>query len=149
MLEKAVERKRKKALGLVMAASVLVLVLLLTVWRGGGKNADSAEARRSFIQELGWELTDSPEKRQDVKIPDCSEGSMADYNALMQAEGYDLAPYAGKTVQQYCYEIVNYPGYSQTVYLTLYVHDGRVIGGDIHSAALNGFMHALRPRPAD
>ena len=39
--------------------------------------------------------------------------------------------------------------YTQTVYLTLYVYEGRVVGGDIHSAALNGFMHELRPRPND
>ena len=150
MLEKTVEQKRKKAFRLVLTAAVLVLaLLLLTAWRGGEKNADSADARLSFIHELGWELTNAPEKRQDVKIPDCSEGSMADYNALMQAEGYDLAPYAGKTVQQYSYEIANYPGYTQTGYLTLYVSEGRVIGGDIHTAALNGFMHALRPRPAE
>lgn len=150
MHEKTVERKRKKALRLVILAALLVLGLIwLTSCRGGEKNADSPEARLDFIQSLGWEISEIGEKRQEVKIPDCSDGAMADYNAMMQTEGYDLAPYAGKTVQQYGYEITNYPDYAQTVYLTLYVCDGRVIGGDIHTAAINGFMHALRARPAD
>ena len=151
MLEKIGEKMRRKVLWIVLGAFLLLLAALLLgeFLSAGSKDADSAQARQAFIEALGWVCRADSEQMQEVRIPDCSEGAMADYNALMKAAGYDLAPYAGKTLQQYSYELENYPGYTQTVYLTLYVYEGRVVGGDIHSAALNGFMHELRPRPND
>ena len=148
MLEKQVERSRKHAGKIVLAAVALLLILSI----GAGilarreKNADSLDARLSFISALGWEVDADSEEAREVKIPNCGEGAMVDYVELMKRGGYDLTPYEGKTVQQYSYQITNYPGYSQTVFITLYADKGRVIGGDIHSAALNGFMHELRAR---
>ena len=45
---------------------------------------------------------------------------------------------------QYTYQITNYPNTDQTVLVTLYVQGDRLIAGDIHSTALNGFMHGLK-----
>ena len=68
------------------------------------------------------------------------------HDELLKRGGFDLSPYQGQTVDLYCYRLLNYPGTEETVYLALYVSDGRVIGGDIHTAALDGFMHELRAR---
>ena len=147
MLEKKAEKQRKNArLVLLAAALLLAALLLLGHFAGGrGKNAQTAQDRLDFLSSLGWEVDPASEQTQTVTVPDCSEGAMADYNALLQRGGYDLSDYAGKNVEQFQYELLNYPGETQTVYLTLYVYHGRVIGGDIHTAALNGFMHELRP----
>lgn len=122
----------------VMALAALLLRLLAT-----GPDVSTAEGRRRFLSELGWEIEPGSEQRKNVLIPDCSSGVMAEYNALQRSQGCDLSPWEGRSVTQYSYAVTNYPGYDGTVYAVLYVAGRRVIAGDVHSAALNGFMHAL------
>ena len=148
MLEKQGEKTRKNAVRIVLGALILLLLVSLAArfLSGWAKNADSPDDRMNFLSALGWEVDPESEESREVIIPSCEEGAMVDYNELMKRGGYDLKPFEGKKVQQYSYVITNYPGYTQTVYVTLYTDRGRVIGGDIHSAALNGFMHELRAR---
>ena len=49
-------------------------------------------------------------------------------------------------VQLYSLRVTNYPSYDGPgeVWATVLVRKGHVIGGDIHSTALDGFMHGLR-----
>lgn len=148
MLEKTAETRRKKARLLLLAAIVLLAGLYLTVrlLNGTGKNAATTQDRLAFLASLGWEADPASEEAQQVTVPDCSEGAMASYNELLKRGGYDLSAFQGQTVSLYCYRLLNYPETEDTVYLALYVSDGRVIGGDIHTAALDGFMHELRAR---
>ena len=147
MHEKTGEWKRKHA-GKIVALSIvalLIMILLVHCLPGAEKNAATKEDRMAFLESLGWQADPETEETNSVKIPDCSEGAMADYNALMQKGGYDLSDYEGKKVDQYQYQLNHYPDCEQTVWVTLYVWQGRVIGGDIHTASLDGFMHELRP----
>ena len=147
MHEKKGEWKRKNA-GKIVALAILALLILMLVVHflpDSGKNAATQDERMDFLASLGWEADPETEETNSVKIPDCSEGAMADYNALMQKGGYDLSDYEGKTVDQYQYQLRNYPDCEQTVWVTLYVWHGKVIGGDIHTVSLDGFMHELRP----
>ncbi len=147
MHEKKREFKRRHA-GRIAGAGLVLLLILASVLRleGGERNAADREARLAYIASLGWETEPDSETETSVTIPDCSEGAMKDYNELMRKADYDLSPYAGKSVVRYQYLLTNYPDCTDQVYLTLYVRHGRVIGGDIHTAALDGFMHELRAR---
>lgn len=129
---------------LLAAATVMALFALMLQLPPADCDASTAEGRLRFLSGLGWEIDAASEERRSVLIPDCGEGVMAEYNALQRRQGYDLSPWTGREVTQYCYTVTNYPGYGQTVYAVLYVSGRRVIGGDVHSAALNGFMHGLR-----
>ena len=147
MLEKKGEWKRKHAgriVGLAILA-LLITALVAQILAGNGKNAVTREDRVAFLAALGWQAEPGSEETDSVRIPDCGEGAMADYNALMRKGGYDLSRYEGKTVELYRYRLSNYPDCGQTVWVTLYVWRGRVIGGDIHTSSLDGFMHELRP----
>ena len=148
MREKTAENQRKKARLILLGAALLLAVLLLIPRLVGKteKNAESAENRLAFLASLGWEADPESEETRPVTIPDCGEGAMASYNELVKRGGYDLSAFQGQTVDMFQYRLLNYPGTEQTVYATLYVSDGRVIGGDIHSAALDGFIHELRAR---
>ncbi len=149
MLEKMGEFARKNAGRITLIVFLLLGLLLLLHFPGkDGKNAASAEDRLAFLASLGWEAEPDSEEAKTVTVPDCGEGAMADYNALMQKGGYDLSRYEGKEVEQYSYRLTNYPDTKDTVYLTLYVYRGRVVGGDIHTASLRGFMHELRANEA-
>lgn len=129
---------------LLAAAAVMALLALLLRLSAPQPDASTREGRQQLLGALGWEIDPDSEESKEVLIPDCNTGVMADYNALQQRQGYDLSRWEGKSVTQVSYRVLNYPGYEQTVYATLYVAGRRVIGGDIHSAALNGFMHGLQ-----
>lgn len=147
MPEKKGEWKRKHA-GKIVALAILaflVLVLVVRFLADGGKNAVTRQDRMDFLAALGWEADPETEQTNTVRIPDCAEGAMADYNAMMRKGGYDLSGYEGKSAEQYQYRLTNYPGSGQAVWVTLYVYRGCVIGGDIHTVSLDGFMHELRP----
>ena len=63
-----------------------------------------------------------------------------EYNNLQKMQGLDLSKYKRKNVTRYTYKIKNYDGYEGTVYANLLVYRNRIIGGDICSADVNGFV---------
>ena len=69
---------------------------------------------------------------------------MAQYNKLQLQQGYDLSRHLGESCLQYTYEITNYADSDGRVIVSLYLQDGEIIAADIHSTALNGFMHGLK-----
>ena len=65
---------------------------------------------------------------------------------MQKAQNLDLTPYAGKRAKRWTYNIKNYPGYegdSGTVQANILVYEGAVIGGDICSTELDGFMQGF------
>ncbi len=69
---------------------------------------------------------------------------MAQYNRMQQAQGYDLSNHLGERCSQYSYQLTNYADSDGTVIITIYVQENEVIAGDIHTTAVNGFMHGLK-----
>ena len=59
-------------------------------------------------------------------------------------KGAEDTPEMGERCEKYSYRLTNYPDCGQTVMVTLYVRGRRVIAGDVHSTALDGFMHGLK-----
>ena len=70
------------------------------------------------------------------------------FNELQTEQGYDLAEHQGEKATIYAYRVRNYSNCSGPVVAELYIANDRVIGGDIHSLSLNGFMHGLKRREA-
>ena len=108
----------------VIAGIILALVLLL----GGDSQPTSTspvsgnDARVHFLKEKGWEVSNSPHESGQVRIPKDPNQVFERYNTLQKSQGYDLSPYAGKTVMRYVYKVNNYPGATEPVYATLLVH---------------------------
>ena len=48
-----------------------------------------------------------------------------------------------KTVMRYTYAVTNYPNYDGEVYVNILVYKNTVIGGDVCSADVNGFVHGF------
>ncbi|MBR1456433.1 MAG: DUF4830 domain-containing protein [Oscillospiraceae bacterium] len=135
---------KKRALSLVVTvAAVLVVLILLRSCVQARDDLSTAEGRADFLSSLGWEIDPDSEEYKRVLIPDKLEGVLSDYNAMQLEQGCDLSRHLGERCDQYSYEITNYPNSDQTVLVTLYVQGRRLIAGDIHSTALNGFMHGL------
>lgn len=134
---------KKKLIILLLIAAVLLTAFLLNSC-GKGDDVSTLEGREAFLNSMGWEIDPESEDVRTVQLPDTMGGMLTDYNEMQLAQGYDLSLHLGEQCQQYSYRVCNYPDDSQTVLVTLYVQGNRVIAGDIHSTALNGFMHGLK-----
>lgn len=99
--------------------------------------------RLEFLKSFGWEVEESPVSDKAVTIPQTFDAVYRKYNTDIQVpNGYDLTKFAGKQVTLYCYRILNYPT-NDDVFANILVFNGKVIGGDISSVALDGFMHGF------
>ena len=141
MTTKVSKKKLAVILGAV-AAFIAVLVLLLSgrqsVSTGADLRISSNDDRVRFLASFGWEVVTSPAETSQVRIPAETNEVFDRYNALQKAMGYDLVPYAGKTVMRYVYTVKNYPGATEPVYATILIANNQVIGGDITDTAATG-----------
>ena len=101
------------------------------------------EARLEFINQFGWTVNPTPTEEVEVSVPEEFDKVFAGYNEIQRRQGLDLAKYKNKRVMRYTYEVTNYPGYTGKVYLNMLVYRNRVIGGDVCSADVNGFIHGF------
>ncbi len=99
----------------------------------------------AYLEGLGWEVAGTP-ALELVELPEIFGTEYQDYLALQAEGGFDLAAYAGQLVTRYSYPIANYPSGEEDVLADLLVLDGEIIGGEIRSASLDGFMTALTAR---
>ena len=141
----------KKKIAIVLAAVAAVILGLILLFGGddkaeptAGKSADSNDSRVQFLKDFGWEVTVSPVETSQVRIPKQSTEVYDRYNPLQKRQGYDLTPYAGKTVLRYVYKIKNYPGAADPVYATLLVYKGTIIGGDVTDTGAKGVVQGFR-----
>ena len=111
------------------------------VYRYTGIRSDGD--RREFLGQFGWEVADAVVEEREVTVPSEFDKVFAAYNELQKEQGFDLSRYKKKTVMRYTYEITNFEGYDGTVYANLIVYRGRVIGADLTSKELDGFVCGL------
>ncbi len=104
----------------------------------------SADAAASFLAQFGWVVDAGSVETAEVTIPAEFDKIFAGYNEMQKAQGLDLSKYKNKAVTRYTFTVTNYDGYDGTVYANVLVRRGRVIGGDICSADVSGFIHGFR-----
>lgn len=128
-----------------MIAAAAILALIVLICSGGtGSGLTTTEKRVEFLASLGWEVDASSETAKEIVLPETLGGVLAEYNELQKQQGYDLSQYCGEVCESYTYVLTSYPSGETGVIAQLFIYKGRVIGGDIHSAALGGFMHGLK-----
>lgn len=111
----------------------------LPTGKGIRTNADRVE----YLAEWGWEVSEEPAATEELLIPEEMDESYQEYLTLQSEQGFDLAKYAGKRVKRYTYEVLNYPSGESGVQANLLVCRGTVVGGEILSPRLDGFIHGL------
>lgn len=97
-------------------------------------------ARRNFIEKLGWQVVEGSGESHEVTIPSDFDKIFVQYNELQKRQGLDLSKYKRKTVTKYTYEIENFEKWQGRVYINILIYNGNVIGGDICSEEVNGFV---------
>ena len=154
MIVSARVSKRKVLTGILVAVGVILLLVFLcqkadadapapTEEAAVSNEAGTNEQRLAFLRAFGWEVADAPAETQEVRIPETFNEVFTRYNQLQQSQGYDLEPYAGKTVKRYVYAITNHPN-GENYYATVLVHKNQIIGGDITGTGAGGTMHGFQ-----
>ena len=103
----------------------------------------SAEDAVGFLSQFGWEVNASPVEVKTVTIPAEFDKVFSAYNELQKEQGLNLSKFKNKDVTRYTFAVTNYQGYEGTVYANVLVYRNRVIGGDICSADISGFVHGF------
>lgn len=112
---------------------------------GASIKASTHEERMSFLSQYGWEVDEEPVEVTEVIIPSEFDNTYNAYNEIQKKQGFDLLPFAGMRVKRWTYTVKNYPGYENNscIRVNVLVYDGLVIGGDVCSVELDGFMHGF------
>ena len=145
----------KHSRGKAVAATVVVVAVVAGIWAivafrnsppkaeyAGGQyslSASTAEERMAFFKQFGWEVAPEPIDSGEVTIPETFNDVYLAYNNIQKEQGLDLLPYAGRTVQQWIYRVTNFPQ-QKTMRGTILVCNGKVIGGDLSTPEISGFM---------
>lgn len=142
--------KRKICIVLAAVLVVVTSVIVVLKLRSNKPSAECAgvkytlcaatnEERVAFFSQFGWQVEPEPIEIKEVTIPATFNDVYMNYNKIQKEQGLDLMPYAGKACKQWVYEVVNYPN-EPDVRGTILVVDNRVIGGDLSTTAVDGFM---------
>jgi len=152
---KASSLKFAGVIGIAVAALIALLILMPTtqdvsagaILEDNGtinfEKIKTNENRLEFLSQFGWEAGKDAVEEVEVRIPSDFDKVMNAYNEVQKAQGLDLAKYKGKTATRYTYQITNYPDYDGTVYANIIVYKNRVIGGDVCSSDVSGFIHGF------
>lgn len=140
---------RTRTLALTLGGFALLALLLLL---GGLRGSRSLAAERvsttgervAFLKDCGWEVDPASETEQTIHIPERFGEVFERYNELQRQQGWDLSELRGKDCTLYTYAVTNGPEEDAPVLANLYVYRDRVVGGDVHSTRLDGFMVGLR-----
>ena len=103
----------------------------------------SNEDRINFAKQFGWDVDPQALNEQEVQIPKEFDKIFSAYNEIQRRQGLDLSSFKKKSVMRYTYAIKNYPNYDGEVYINILVYRNTVIGGDVCSADVNGFVHGF------
>ena len=144
--------KRKLSLGVAAAALLCCCVIALNfgqVWEVSAsalpspKGVRSNQDRVDYLSAYGWQVSEEPLSTQELLIPEEMDDSYTEYLALQNSQGFDLQKYAGKRVKRYTYEVLNYPTGETGVQANLLICKNTVVGGEVLSTRLDGFLHGL------
>ena len=149
--------KRNQLKLILIVLFVIISVFMLAFLAKNGKTettsadkkisvaAANEQQRIDFLAQFGWQVDVSTAEVTEVIIPEEFDDVYSSYNEIQHQQGFDLTPFAGKRVKKWTYTVTNYPGYENKICIraTLLVFDGKVIGGDICSVEIDGFMHTF------
>ena len=151
----SVKANTLKLVGIIGTALLLLIVMIFlipehapkTTAAIAKKNSDikydkvkDNDGRIGFLEQFGWEVDPEPVEEVTIRIPSEFDRVLTSYNELQKQQGLDLSNYRGKEVTRYSYKVKNYPGYGGAVTANVIVFKNRVVGGDVCSSDVSGFI---------
>ncbi len=128
---------------LVITIGIIVIIVAVFLVFGPKEESYYIDKMVQKLQQYGIIVEPVPIERVHITIPNEFDDVYASYNELQKKAGYDLNQYKGKTVWRYSFAVKNIPAESGMVRANVLFYQTRIIGGDVMSTALNGFMYPL------
>lgn len=144
--------KKVMLCGICISLVCCAVIVMRCAFFDGYSSAESVDSRiddsssvLDFVSSLGWDVNETPDEIREVIIPSEFDDVYTNYNNIQLSQNYDLSDYCGERVKKWTYTINNYPGYEgeEFIKINILVFDGKVIGGDVCSVKLDGFMHGF------
>lgn len=122
--------------------SVLIIALVLIASQ---TPIDSSRKASQYVQKLGWAIDEKPIDKASINLPKQFDDVYTEYNKIQKLAGFDLTDYMGQAVTRYTFLVKNFDGV-EGVRANVLVCKGKIIGGDIMTVAIDGFMIPLKKR---
>lgn len=128
----------------MLLGTIIIIALIVFVFLLFGPKDEKYYIRSmiKILNQYGVETEDYPIERVLVTIPGEFDDVYENYNALQREAGFDLKRYSGKTVWRYSFRVTNM-GTTQEIRANLLLYKNKVIGGDVMSTSIGGFMVPL------
>ena len=126
----------------LLCVFIITLILINGDYRRDISCSVTEDAISSFLDENGW-IADIGECNFSEKIiPADFDETYREYSALQEKQGFNIEGYKGKKIAVYSYPLLNFPGYedSDNIYINFLIFRGEIIGADILSTSMNGFI---------
>ena len=156
MFIKTIKVKKPNLLAAAMLAGIICLltIVALTAFKFAKKGSytlENEQQRQEFLKEMGWEVGAEFDECRQILIPEEFNDVYNSYNDLQKQQGFDLSAYKGKSCNIYTYKVSNYKDHEEKddVVCHLMICDNKLIGGDVCSVELDGFMQGLKNTDAD
>lgn len=142
---------KTKIATIVLVCACIALVVILAI-PGGNAEAGKTnktvlktnEERIDYLASYGWTTENEPIETAETVIPTEFDETYEKYNSLQKEQGYDLTAYKGKTATRYTYKITNYPNEKvKDARINMLVYENKLIGVDVSSTEIGGFMHGI------
>lgn len=129
--------------GALVAGNVLAGTGAAVSAAASPKGVKTNEDRVAYLESYGWTVSPEPVSVEELVVPEEFDETYTQYLELQKSQGFDLAQYCGKRLKRYTYEVTNYPTGEAGVQAGLLLYKNTVVGGDVLSAQLGGFIHGL------
>lgn len=123
---------------LLMIGSTFHTMTPPDTYLGIDNSAETSVQRIRFLTQLNYSVSASTEESAEIRIPIEFGDVYENYNELQKQNGTNLLDFRGTECTRYTY--INE---DDDMRVNLIVYEGRIIGGDVCSTALDGEMHAL------
>ena len=141
----------KKILSVIAVCCIVFAVIIAALpARSSGvlknnsnKTAKTTSDHITFLNECGYEVSQKPVQIQEVIIPDEFSSDYEKYNEFQKISGFDLSKFKGCRVKKYTYKVLNYSDCKDEVVANIIIYNDRIIGGDVSSTVLGGFVHGF------
>ena len=135
---------RRRLLGVLWLLLLAFFGFLLLRSCGSDRTTAAAtnEQRVAYLNSLGWQVEPEPVETLSLTLPKELEEPYLSYNVLQRAQGFDLEPCCGKTVERCTYTVKNHPS-GKVCQADLYICGGEIVAGDILCTGEGGFIAPL------
>ncbi|HZK22253.1 MAG TPA: DUF4830 domain-containing protein [Oscillospiraceae bacterium] len=162
MLVMSIRSSKFKIFAIVLAAVILVGAAIIFTVKRNSVNTESllpvkikggtSDERIEFLESCGLKVEQEPLEVTEIIIPVEFDEVYKEYNEIQTRQGFDLQSYCGKRVKKWTYKVTNYPGYgedSDAIRANILVFNSLIIGGDVSSVELDGFIHGFVEKGKD